>query len=151
MNTLKIGDTIPLFECLDNTGNVVNSDDLKGKKLIVFFYPRANTPGCTAEACNISDNYTKLDKMGYNILGVSCDKVETQNKFSNKFGFQYPLLADTEKKLVKLFGVWGLKKFRGREYEGIHRMTFIFDKDLVLTRLIDKVNTKEHADQIING
>ena len=151
MNTLKIGDKIPAFECLDNTGNVVNSDDLMGKKLIVFFYPRANTPGCTAEACNISDNYSKLDKMGYNILGVSCDKVETQNKFSNKFGFQYPLLADTEKKLVKLFGVWGPKKFRGREYEGILRMTFIFDEDLVLTRLIDKVNTKEHADQIING
>ena len=89
--------------------------------------------------------------MGYNILGVSCDKVETQNKFSSKFGFQYPLLADTEKKLVKLFGVWGPKKFRGKEYEGIHRMTFIFDEDLVLTRLIDKVKTKEHADQIING
>ncbi len=151
MNTLKIGDKIPAFECLDNTGNVINSDDLMGKKLIVFFYPRANTPGCTAEACNISDTYNKLDKMGYNILGVSCDKVETQNKFSNKFGFQYPLLADTEKKLVKLFGVWGPKKFIGREYEGIHRMTFIFDEDLVLTRLIDKVNTKEHADQIING
>ena len=151
MNTLKIGDKIPAFECLDNTGNVVNSYDLKGKKLIVFFYPRANTPGCTAEACNISDNYSKLDKMGYNILGVSCDKVETQNKFSKKFGFRYPLLADTEKKLVKLFGVWGLKKFRGKEYEGIHRMTFIFDEDLVLTRLINKVKTKEHADQIIYG
>ena len=151
MNTLKIGDKIPAFECLDNTGNIINSDDLMGKKLIVFFYPRANTPGCTAEACNISDNYSKLDKMGYNILGVSCDKVETQNKFSSKFGFQYPLLADTEKKLVKLFGVWGPKKFRGKEYEGINRMTFIFDEDLVLTRLIDKVKTKEHADQIING
>ena len=151
MNTLKIGDKIPAFECLDNTGNIINSDDLMGKKLIVFFYPRANTPGCTAEACNISDNYSKLDKMGYNILGVSCDKVETQNKFSNKFGFQYPLLADTEKKLVKLFGVWGPKKFMGKDYEGIHRMTFIFDEDLVLTRLIDKVKTKEHADQIING
>ena len=151
MNTLKIGDKIPAFECLDNTGNIINSDDLMGKKLIVFFYPRANTPGCTAEACNISDNYSKLDKMGYNILGVSCDKVETQNKFSSKFGFQYPLLADTEKKLVKLFGVWGPKKFMGKEYEGIHRMTFIFDEDLVLTRLIDKVKTKEHADQIING
>ena len=87
MNTLKIGDKIPAFECLDNTGNVVNSDDLTGKKLIVFFYPRANTPGCTAEACNISDNYSKLDRMGYNILGVSCDKVETQNKFSNKLSF----------------------------------------------------------------
>tara|TARA_B000000557_G_scaffold45194_1_gene33880 strand:- start:656 stop:1111 length:456 start_codon:yes stop_codon:yes gene_type:complete len=151
MNTLKIGDKIPAFECLDNTGNIINSDDLMGKKLIVFFYPRANTPGCTAEACNISDNYSKLDKMGYNILGVSCDKVETQNKFSSKFGFQYPLLADTEKKLVKLFGVWGPKKFMGKDYEGIHRMTFIFDEDLVLTRLIDKVKTKEHADQIING
>ena len=151
MNTLKIGDKIPAFECLDNTGNIINSDDLMGKKLIVFFYPRANTPGCTAEAGNISDNYSKLDKMGYNILGVSCDKVETQNKFSSKFGFQYPLLADTEKKLVKLFGVWGPKKIRGKEYEGIHRMTFIFDEDLVLTRLIDKVKTKEHADQIING
>ena len=151
MNTLKIGDKIPAFECLDNTGNVINSEDLKGKKLIVFFYPRANTPGCTAEACNISDNYNELEEMGYNILGVSCDKVETQNKFSNKFGFQYPLLADTEKKLVKLFGVWGPKKFRGKEYEGINRMTFIFDEDLVLTRLIDKVKTKEHADQIING
>ena len=151
MNTLKIGDKIPAFECLDNKGNVVNSDDLTGKKLIVFFYPRANTPGCTAEACNISDNYSKLDKMGYNILGVSCDKVETQNKFSNKFGFQYPLLADTEKKIVKLFGVWGPKKFRGNVYDGIHRMTFIFDEDLVLIRLIDKVKTKEHADQIING
>ena len=151
MNTLKIGDEIPAFECLDNTGNVINSEDLKGKKLIVFFYPRANTPRCTAEACNISDNYNELEEMGYNILGVSCDKVETQNKFSNKFGFQYPLLADTEKKLVKLFGVWGPKKFRGKEYEGINRMTFIFDEDLVLTRLIDKVKTKEHADQIING
>ena len=114
MNTLKIGDKIPAFECLDNTGNIIKSDDLMGKKLIVFFYPRANTPGCTAEACNISDNYSKLDKMGYNILGVSCDKVETQNKFSNKFGFQYPLLADTEKKLVKLFGVWGTKEIQGK-------------------------------------
>ena len=151
MNTLKIGDKIPAFECLDNAGNVVKSNELKGKKLIVFFYPRANTPGCTAEACNISDNYSTLDKMGYNILGVSCDKVETQSKFSNKFGFQYPLLADTEKKIVKLFGVWGPKKFMGKDYEGIHRMTFIFDEDLVLTRLIDKVKTKEHADQIING
>ena len=148
---LKEGDKIPEIVVKNQFDKSVNLHDFIGKKLVIFFYPRANTPGCTAEACNISDNYNKLDKMGYNILGVSCDKVETQNKFSNKFGFQYPLLADTEKKLVKLFGVWGPKKFRGREYEGIHRMTFIFDEDLVLTRLIDKVNTKEHADQIING
>ena len=130
---LKEGDKIPEIVVKNQFDKSVNLHDFIGKKLVIFFYPRANTPGCTAEACNISDNYNKLDKMGYNILGVSCDKVETQNKFSNKFGFQYPLLADTEKKLVKLFGVWGPKKFRGKEYEGIHRMTFIFDEDLVLT------------------
>ena len=151
MNTLKIGDKIPEFDCLDSKGNNVSSSDFAGKKLIVFFYPRANTPGCTSEACNLSENYKKLTDNGYSIVGVSCDKVETQNKFSNKFGFQYPLLADTEKKLVKLFGVWGPKKFMGREYEGIHRMTFIFDENSVVSRVIEKVNTKNPTDQILKG
>ena len=151
MNTLKIGDKIPNFECPDNEGNIVNSNDFSGKKLIVFFYPRANTPGCTAEACNLSENFEVLNENGYSIVGVSCDKVETQNKFSNKFGFKYPLLADTEKNLVKLFGVWGPKKFMGREYEGIHRMTFIFDENSVVTRVISKVNTKNPTDQILNS
>tara|TARA_B100001175_G_scaffold285100_1_gene265955 strand:+ start:292 stop:747 length:456 start_codon:yes stop_codon:yes gene_type:complete len=151
MNTLKIGDNIPEFDCLDSKGNNVSSSDFAGKKLIVFFYPRANTPGCTSEACNLSENYKKLTDNGYSIVGVSCDKVETQNKFSNKFGFQYPLLADTEKKLVKLFGVWGPKKFMGREYEGIHRMTFIFDENSVVSRVIEKVNTKNPTDQILKG
>jgi len=151
MNTLKIGDKIPNFECPDNEGNIVNSNDFSGKKLIVFFYPRANTPGCTAEACNLSENFELLNENGYSIVGVSCDKVETQNKFSNKFGFKYPLLADTEKNLVKLFGVWGPKKFMGREYEGIHRMTFIFDENSVVTRVISKVNTKNPTDQILNS
>jgi len=151
MNTLKIGDKIPNFECPDNEGNIVNSNDFNGKKLIVFFYPRANTPGCTAEACNLSENFELLNENGYSIVGVSCDKVETQNKFSNKFGFKYPLLADTEKNIVKLFGVWGPKKFMGREYEGIHRMTFIFDENSVVTRVISKVNTKNPTDQILNS
>ena len=151
MNTLKIGDKIPEFDCLDNNGKNVSSGDFAGKKLIVFFYPRANTPGCTAEACNLSENYKELTDSGYSIVGVSCDKVETQNKFSTKFGFQYPLLADTEKKLVKLFGVWGPKKFMGREYEGIHRMTFIFDENSVVSRVIEKVNTKNPTDQILEG
>lgn len=151
MNTLKIGDKIPNFECPDNEGNIVKSNDFNGKKLIVFFYPRANTPGCTAEACNLSENFELLNENGYSIVGVSCDKVETQNKFSNKFGFKYPLLADTEKNLVKLFGVWGPKKFMGREYEGIHRMTFIFDENSVVTRVISKVNTKNPTDQILNS
>ena len=151
MNTLKIGDKIPEFDCLDNNGNNVSSGDFAGEKLIVFFYPRANTPGCTAEACNLSENYKELTDNGYSIVGVSCDKVETQNKFSTKFGFQYPLLADTEKKVVKLFGVWGPKKFMGREYEGIHRMTFIFDENSVVSRVIEKVNTKNPTDQILKG
>ena len=151
MNTLKIGDKIPNFECPDNEGNIVNSNDFSGKKLIVFFYPRANTPGCTAEACNLSENFELLNENGYSIVGVSCDKVETQNKFSNKFGFKYPLLADTEKNLVKLFGVWGPKKFMGREYEGIHRMTFIFDENSVVSRVIEKVNTKNPTEQILKG
>jgi len=151
MNTLKIGDKIPNFECPDNEGNIVNSNDFSGKKLIIFFYPRANTPGCTAEACNLSENFELLNENGYSIVGVSCDKVETQNKFSNKFGFKYPLLADTEKNIVKLFGVWGPKKFMGREYEGIHRMTFIFDENSVVTRVISKVNTKNPTDQILNS
>lgn len=150
MNTLKIGDSLPEFTCLNDKGDSIKSSDFIGKKLIIFFYPRANTPGCTAEACNISENYENLTNEGYSILGVSCDKVVTQNKFSTKFGFKYPLLADTEKNLVKLFGVWGPKKFMGREYEGIHRMTFIFDENSIVTRVIDKVKTKSHTDQILN-
>ena len=150
MNTLKIGDYLPEFECLNDKGDSIKSSDYKGKKLIVFFYPRANTPGCTAEACNLSENFDNLNKEGYSILGVSCDKVETQSKFSNKFSLKYPLLADTDKNLVKLFGVWGPKKFMGREYEGIHRMTFIFDENSVVSRVIEKVNTKNHSDQILN-
>ena len=150
MNTLKQGDKVPDFTVNDQDGNAVSLSDYKGKKLIVFFYPRANTPGCTAEACNLSENFDDLTKKGYSILGISCDKVETQSKFSNKFSLKYPLLADTDKNLVKLFGVWGPKKFMGREYEGIHRMTFIFDENSVVSRVIEKVNTKNHSDQILN-
>ena len=131
MKTLKIGDKIPKFECLDENEKTFKSIDLIGKKLIIFFYPRANTPGCTAEACNLSENYQTLTDLGYNIVGISCDKPKSQKNFSNKFGFQYPLLADVDKKLVNLFGVWGPKKFMGKEYDGIHRMTFIFNFGLL--------------------
>ena len=125
--------------------------DLIGKKLIIFFYPRANTPGCTAEACNLSENYQTLTDLGYNIVGISCDKPKSQKNFSNKFGFQYPLLADVDKKLVNLFGVWGPKKFMGKEYDGIHRMTFIFNEKGIVQRVIDKVKTKDHTNQILNN
>ena len=151
MKTLKVGDKLPNFECINENEEIINSNDFIGKKLIVFFYPRANTPGCTAEACNLSENYQKLSDLGYQIIGVSCDKPNSQKNFSTKFGFQYPLLADVDQKVVNLFGVWGTKKMYGREYEGIYRMTFIFDSDGILERVIDKVNTKDHTNQILNG
>ena len=151
MKTLKIGDKIPNFECLDENEKTFKSIDLIGKKLIIFFYPRANTPGCTAEACNLSENYQTLTDLGYNIVGISCDKPKSQKNFSNKFGFQYPLLADVDKKLVNLFGVWGPKKFMGKEYDGIHRMTFIFNEKGIVQRVIDTVKTKDHTNQILNN
>ena len=151
MNTLKVGDKLPDFECIDENENLISNGDFSGKKLIIFFYPKANTPGCTAEACNLSENYEKLRNLGYSILGVSCDKPKAQKNFSTKFGFPYPLLADVDQKVVKLFGVWGTKKMYGREYEGIYRKTFIFNEDGVLERVIDKVNTKDHTNQILTN
>ena len=150
MKTLKIGDKLPNFECVNENEEIINSKQLIGKKLIVFFYPRANTPGCTAEACNLSENYKTLMDLGYNIIGISCDKPKSQKNFSDKYGFQYPLLADVDKKLVNMFGVWGPKKFMGKEYEGIHRKTFIFNEKGIVTRVIDKVKTKDHTNQILS-
>ena len=150
MNTLKVGDKIPAFECLDDKENLIKSENLKGNKLVVFFYPRANTPGCTAQACNISENYEALTSAGYKIIGISGDKVKTQNNFSSKYGFQYPLLADENKNIIKLFGVWGPKKFRGKEYDGTYRKTFVFDENLIVTHVFDKVDTKNHSNQILS-
>ncbi|WP_452599298.1 thioredoxin-dependent thiol peroxidase [Pontimicrobium sp. MEBiC01747] len=149
MNTLKQGDTVPNFTVNDQDGNAISLSDYKGKKLIVFFYPKANTPGCTAEACNLSDNYKVLQDKGFEILGVSADTEKKQSNFKNKFDFPYPLLADTEKEVIEAFGVWGLKKFMGREYDGIHRKTFLIDENGVVTHVIDKVKTKDHAAQIL--
>ena len=125
--------------------------DFLGIKLIVFFYPRANTPGCTAEACNLSDNYKSLQDQGYQIIGVSADSAKHQKNFANKYDFPYPLLVDTDKKLIHAFGVWGPKKFRGKDYDGIHRMTFIINEKGIIQRVIDKVKTKDHAAQIREG
>ena len=147
---LKIGDKLPSFSCLDDKGNTVTQDNFNGKKVVLFFYPRANTPGCTAQACNLSENYDKLTDSGYTIFGVSTDQVKHQASFSNKFGFPYPLLADTEKTLVNSFGVWGFKKFMGKEYEGILRTTFVFDENCIITRVIEKVKTKDHTSQILD-
>lgn len=149
MKTLKKGDVVPNFESKDENGNSVSLSDYKGKKLIVFFYPKANTPGCTAEACNLRDNYVVLQEQGYELLGVSADDEKKQANFKNKYEFPFPLLADEDKTVINTFGVWGPKKFMGKEYDGIHRMTFIINEEGVVERVIDKVKTKDHAAQIL--
>ncbi|RNC87299.1 MAG: thioredoxin-dependent thiol peroxidase [Winogradskyella sp.] len=151
MNTLKAGDKVPNFTVNDQDGNTVSLSDYKGKKLVVFFYPKANTPTCTVEACNLGENYKALQDAGYEILGVSADSEKRQSNFKNKFDFPYPLLADTEKEVINAFGVWGPKKFMGREFDGIHRITFIVNEDGVVERVIDKVKAKIHSDQILNA
>ena len=150
MNTLKEGSKVPNFAVNDQDGNLISLSDYKGKKLVVFFYPKASTPGCTMEACNLRDNYELLQEKGYQIIGVSADSEKRQANFKNKYEFPFPLLADTEKDVINTFGVWGPKKFMGREYDGIHRKTFLIDENGIVERVIDKVKTKDHAAQILN-
>ena len=150
MKTLKVGDKAPDFTVNDQDGNSISSNDFKGKKWIVFFYPKANTPGCTAVACNLRDNYKELQNEGYELLGVSADSEKRQKNFKEKYNFPFPLLADENKEVINAFGVWGPKKFMGREFDGIHRKTFIMDESGVITRVIDKVKTKNHAAQILD-
>ncbi|WBU88910.1 thioredoxin-dependent thiol peroxidase [Cellulophaga omnivescoria] len=149
MNTLKVGDKVADFTSKDQDGNAVSLSDYKGKKLIVFFYPKASTPGCTAEACNLRDNYKELQAQGYELLGVSADSAKRQSNFKTKYEFPFPLLADEDHTVLNIFGVWGTKKFMGKVYDGIHRKTFIIDEDGVVTKVIDKVKTKDHAAQIL--
>lgn len=149
MTTLKAGDKAPNFSGLDQNGASHTLADYKGKKLVVFFYPKASTPGCTAEACNLNENYEYLKKQGYKVLGVSADPVKRQKNFHTKYEFQYDLLADEERDVIEKFGVWQLKKFMGREFMGIVRTTFLFDENSVCTEVIEKVKTKEHASQIL--
>ena len=149
MKTLKAGDKVPQFITKDQDGNLVQLSDYKGQKLIVFFYPRANTPGCTMEACNLRDNYKALKEEGYALLGVSADSQKKQANFKKKYNFPFPLLADEDHTVLNIFGVWGQKQFMGRTFDGIHRKTFIIDEKGSIERVIDKVKTKDHAAQIL--
>jgi thioredoxin-dependent peroxiredoxin len=149
MTTLQPGDKAPNFSALDEQGNTISLQDYKGKKLVVFFYPAANTPTCTVEACNLRDHYKTLAEKGYEILGVSADTAKKQSNFKKKFNFQYPLLADVDKDVIKAFGVWGPKKFMGREFDGIHRVTFVIDENGIIEKVIDTVKAKIHAEQIL--
>ncbi|MGB6083947.1 thioredoxin-dependent thiol peroxidase [Moheibacter sp.] len=146
---LKKGDKAPEFEGIDQNGNSIKSSDYKGKKYVIFFYPKASTPGCTAEACDLRDNEEALKAKGYEIIGVSADSVKRQKNFATKNDLNYPLIADEERKIIEAFGVWGRKKFMGREFDGIHRTTFIINEKGVIENVIEKVKTKEHAKQIL--
>ncbi len=149
MISLKIGDKAPNFEAKDENGNTIKLSDYNGKKLVLFFYPKASTPGCTAEACDLRDNYQSFLAKGYDVLGVSADSAKRQQNWITKHQLPFPLLADQEKVVINAFGVWGPKKFMGREYDGIHRTTFVIDEKGVLEDIILKVKTKAHASQIL--
>lgn len=147
---LKVGDHLPNFEGSNQDGETIKSKDLIGKKLIMFFYPQASTPTCTVEACNLSDNYSLLENAGYQIVGVSGDTVKKQKNFHAKYGFPFPLIADENRALIDLFGVWKEKKTFGKTYMGTVRTTFIFDENGICTRVIEKVTSKTAAQQILD-
>ena len=148
---LKVGDKLPEFEGINQDGETVKSENLIGKKLVVFFYPQANTPTCTVEACNLSDNYSKLKKAGFQLLGISGDTVKKQKNFHSKFAFPYDLIADESHDIIDKFGVWQQKTTFGKTYMGIVRTTFIFDENGFCTGVIEKVTSKTAAEQILEG
>lgn len=149
MGTLKVGDKAPDFEVKDQDGNTIKLTDFKGKKVVLFFYPKASTPGCTAEACNLRDNWERFEEKGYQIIGVSADTEKRQSNFKNKYDLPFPLLADEDKEVIEAYGVWGPKKFMGKEYDGIHRTTFVIDENGIIEDIITKVKTKDHTAQIL--
>ena len=149
MTTLKTGDKAPNFFFLDQNGTSQKLTDYTGKKLVVFFYPKASTPGCTAEACDLRDNFARFQSSNYALLGVSADNAKAQLKFVEKYDLPFPLLADEDKSVIQAFGVWGPKKFMGKEYDGIHRTTFVIDENGIIEDVISDVKTKAHAAQIL--
>lgn len=149
MVQLKAGDAAPHFSGTLHDGSTVSLADYAGKKLIIFFYPKDDTPGCTAAACSLRDGFGELQAKGYELLGVSPDKPAKHQKFIEKYGLPMPLLADEEHKMMDAYGTWGPKKFMGREYDGVLRTTFVVDEHGKIDRVYDKVKTKEHAEQIL--
>lgn len=146
---LKAGDKSPKFAGIDQDGNSIKLADFKGKKLVLFFYPKDNTPGCTAEACNLRDNYSALKKQGYEVVGISKDPEKSHLKFIDKFELPYNLIADTDLKIHEQFGTWVEKSMYGRKYMGTARTTFIIDEKGIIEEIIEKVKTKDHTAQIL--
>jgi peroxiredoxin Q/BCP len=149
MKKLVTGDKAPDFKSLDENGNSISLNDFKGKKVILYFYPKDMTPGCTVESCNLRDSYADLTKKGFDVIGVSADSAERHLKFIAKHELPFHLIADVEKDVINAYGVWGPKKFMGKEYDGIHRTTFIIDESGTIEAVFNKVKTKDHTNQIL--
>ena len=150
MTILKEGDKAPDFSGKDQNGSTVSLNDFRGNKLVLYFYPKDSTPGCTSQACNLRDNYDMLLKNGYKVLGVSADTAKSHQKFAEKNNLPFPLIADTDKEIIEAYGVWGKKKFMGREFMGINRTTFVINQEGIIEEIIGKVQTKDHTKQIIS-
>jgi len=149
MKNLVMGDKAPQFNGLDENGNSISLTDFKGKKVILYFYPKDMTPGCTTQSCNLRDSYSDLTQKGFEVIGVSADSAERHLKFIAKHELPFHLIADEDRTILNAYGVWGLKKFMGKEYDGIHRTTFIIDEEGVILSVIKKVKTKDHTNQIL--
>jgi peroxiredoxin Q/BCP len=151
MTKLKPGDPAPEINAVDQNGNAISLKSFKGSKVVLYFYPKDDTPGCTAEACNLRDNHALLMKKGYRIIGVSADDEKAHQKFISKYALPFPLIPDKGKKILKDYGAWGLKKNYGKEYEGVIRTTFVISEDGRIEKVITKVDTKNHTAQILEG
>ena len=151
MTTLKAGDLAPQFSATDQHGNQITLEAFKGKKVVLYFYPKDDTPGCTVEACNLRDNHTQLINNGFVVLGVSPDPLKSHLKFTEKYELPFSLLPDVDKKIIQDYGVWGPKKFMGKSYDGVFRTTFVIDENGVIEKVFTKVDTKDHYNQILNS
>jgi len=151
MINLNVGDKAPDFVALNEFGQSTSLSEFLGKKVILYFYPKDMTPGCTAESCNLGENYNLLQEKGFIVLGVSPDSSKSHQKFIDKYNLPFSLIADEDKAVIKAFGVWGPKKFMGKEYDGVHRTTFIIDEDGVIEKVFSKVKTKGHTNQILES
>lgn len=149
MTQLKEGMKAPSFEGIDQSGNRVRSEDFEGKKLVLYFYPKDDTPGCTAEACDLRDNYKMFLQNGFAVIGVSADSEKSHKKFADKYSLPFPIIADTDRKILEDYGVWTQKSLYGKSFLGIARTTFVIDEKGIIEKIITKVNTKAHSDQIL--
>lgn len=149
MKILQKGDKAPDFKATDQNGNEISISKFAGKKIVLYFYPKDDTPGCTAQACNLRDNYKELIDKNYVVIGVSPDNIAKHEKFAQKYSLPFPLIPDPDKEIINMYNVWGKKKFMGREYFGVNRTTYIIDENGIIEDIITKVKTKDHAAQII--